>query len=91
MENPFILNYGKEPINLIERDEELFKIQKTFTMKSPTYYSYLITGIRGAGKTVALTKIQEEFYKLKNWIVIDLTNTDDLLDSLAYSLSSFFI
>ena len=51
-ENPFSLMYGKTPYSLIERRKQVDEIVETFNSNYPSTYSYLISGIRGSGKTV---------------------------------------
>ena len=47
----------------------------------------MITGIRGSGKTVLLTDISE-YFERREWIVIDLVPTYDLISSLISRLLS---
>lgn len=86
MENPFTLNYGKEPVILIDRSKEIDKIETVFEMNNPTYNSYIITGVRGSGKTVVLNLLIKQFNKKKDWITIDLANSKDMLNDLTYNL-----
>lgn len=48
----------------------------------------MITGVRGSGKTVALTTVADEFRKEKDWIVVDLSPERDMLHALAAELSN---
>lgn len=86
MQNPFVIAFGQEPEIVIDRSVELSTIESTFLSSRPTSQVYMITGVRGSGKTVALTKIYNDFDKLKDWIVIDLNPTSDLLEGLAAKL-----
>lgn len=86
MENPFVLGYGKAPNAIISRASETEKIKRVFEMENPTYYSYILTGVRGCGKTVALNLLEKEFSNEKDWIVIDLPNSNDMLKNLAFNL-----
>lgn len=86
MQNPFVIAFGQEPEIMIDRSVELNTIKSVFTSPRPTSQVYMITGVRGSGKTVVLTKIYNDFSKLKDWIVIDLNPTSDLLEGLAAKL-----
>lgn len=86
MKNPFIISFGQEPEISIDRSIELNEIEKTFLSERPTTQVYMITGVRGSGKTVALNKIANKFNEYKDWIVIDLNPTEDILEGLAAKL-----
>ncbi|MCI6004639.1 MAG: ATP-binding protein [Blautia sp.] len=48
----------------------------------------MITGVRGSGKTVMMTNIAGEMRRNKEWIVLELNPTRDLLQSLAAKIYS---
>ena len=58
--NPFELTFGIKPNNFISRIKESDEIISTFTNESSNKV-YLITGVRGSGKTVVLTHIYKHF------------------------------
>lgn len=58
--NPYTLSFGNEPQNLIKRNYQNEGILEGFLSDNPTYHVCMITGIRGSGKTVALTTISNE-------------------------------
>lgn len=88
MENPFTLTFGKEPVNLISREQEIAEIIEGFRQEHPDNQVIMLTGVRGSGKTVTLTTISNEIRKLKDWIVIDLNPERDMLQMLASELSN---
>lgn len=88
MQNPFSLSFGKEPESLISRDFQSSDIISGFTGENPAYQVCMITGVRGSGKTVALTTISNQFRSDKRWIVVDLNPERDLLKMLAAELSN---
>lgn len=47
---------------------------------------YMLTGIRGSGKTVMMTIISQELAKDSDWIVEEINPTRDLLQGLAAKL-----
>lgn len=88
MTNPFSLSFGKEPLTFIERGRQSREIIDGFSEENPSCQVYMITGVRGSGKTVMLTDIAKHFRKEKDWIVADLSPEGDLLQMLAANLSN---
>ena len=85
MSNPFELTFGLKPSNYISRLNQTDEIITNF--KSTTGYKmFFITGIRGSGKTVMLSHISKYFYNDKNWIVIELIPSYDMLEQFASAL-----
>lgn len=88
MKNPFSLTFGKEPQSLIVRNLQKNEIIEGFRDDPPGFQVCMITGVRGSGKTVALTTIANEFRKENDWIVVDLSPERDMLNTLAAELSN---
>ena len=86
--NPYSLAFGTEPAEIIPRLAQSSEIIQEFTDESPSQTIYMVTGIRGSGKTVFMTTIAEHFRTLDDWIVVDLNPERDLLENLASKLSS---
>ena len=84
--NPFTLSFGKSPHELVSRHEYIDEIVQTFESANPVSQAYLIEGVRGSGKTVLMTSIEKELQKKKDWVVIDLNATQDLLNGCAMRL-----
>lgn len=84
--NPFTLTFGKQPDSFIIRHDNTEKIIETFSNWSLSQ-TYLIEGIRGSGKTVLMTSIANSLKKEKDWIVVNLNSTVDLLDDFAKRLN----
>ena len=55
--NPFSLMFGKEPESAINRDIQISEIIETFSSGHPSTMAYMITGVRGYGKTVMLSTV----------------------------------
>lgn len=90
MSNPFTLSFGKKPLQYISRIVQTNQVTEDFCADVPPNQIFMITGVRGAGKTVMMTSIAGELREQENWIVVELNPTRDLLLSLAakiYSLS----
>lgn len=83
MSNPFNISFGEEPSNMIPREKELNDIVSNFISDIPESKTYIITGPRGCGKTVLLSKIVERINEEKNWITVDLNPYMDMLEQLA--------
>lgn len=88
MKNPYSLVFGKEPAEHISRLAQSSTVIDSFLGNSDDQQIYLITGIRGSGKTVFMTDMQKQFRKEEDWIVTELNPEKDLLTALAAKLSS---
>ena len=82
------LSFGKKPQQYISRISQTNEIIDNFTAKEPPNQIYMLTGIRGVGKTVMMTGIADEIKKDNSWVVVELNPTRDLLQSLAAKLYS---
>lgn len=88
MNNPFTLSFGKKPLQYVSRISQTNAITENFSAEIPSNQLYLITGVRGSGKTVMMANIANEMRKREEWIVVELNATRDLLQSLAAKLYS---
>lgn len=86
--NPYTLTFGKEPTQFIARTAQSQQVIDAFLGKPSTQQVYMITGIRGSGKTVFMTETARKIASQKNWISVELNPERDLLTSLAAKLSS---
>lgn len=86
MNNPFNINFGREPFSIISRENELQEIYDSFSSDNPFSYVYILTGTRGCGKTVAMTGVVNYFKDNNDWICIELNPEDDMLEQLASKL-----
>lgn len=82
-QNPFVTTFGIEPNNYIDRLKESEQIISEFSSENPSNYVYLISGIRGSGKTVLLSSIANHFMKSDEWIVVDPGPKDNILENVA--------
>ncbi len=71
-DNPYTPNAGARPPALVGRGEELeaFHVLLARLLRGHTEQSMLITGLRGVGKTVLLTKF-EEMAREAGWITVE--------------------
>ena len=72
MNNPFTLSFGKKPLQYISRISQTNQILDAFRSEVPSNQIFMITGVRGSGKTVMMTSIASELKKDNSWIVIEL-------------------
>lgn len=86
--NPYTLIFGKEPSQNISRASQSIEIIENFCAEVPSQHIYMITGVRGTGKTVFMTDITRKIRQKKDWIVVELNSERNLLESLAAKLSS---
>lgn len=86
MSNPFNISFGKEPSRIIARTSQVNKVIETFTSEIPSTQAYMITGVRGSGKTVTMTYIEHLLAKDSSWIVTPLNPNMNLLESMAAHL-----
>lgn len=84
--NPFALNFGKLPSQYIGRDIIIEEIEQELTAEYPQNQCFMLTGTRGAGKTVTMTAIERRISENKNWIIVRLNPTRNMLESLTAKL-----
>ena len=85
--NPYTLVFGKEPKQLISRNASIIDLVDMFCEEEPAQQIYMITGVRGSGKTVFMTSVSQRIRKQGDWIVVELNPELDLLSGLAAKLS----
>ena len=85
--NPYSLLFGKEPKQLISRSTAEAEVVETFCDDEPSQQIFMITGVRGSGKTVLMTEISKKIEQRGDWIIVELNPENDLLESLAAKLS----
>ena len=84
--NPFAMNFGKLPSEYISRDIIIEEIIQEITADVPQNQCFMLTGTRGAGKTVTMTAIEKRIEDIKDWIIIRLNPSRDMLEGLAAKL-----
>ena len=88
MQNPFTLTFGRSPLESVDRPLQINEILETFTANTINQQMYIITGLRGSGKTVMMTEISHKLLEYDNWLVIELNPATDLLTSMLSKLNS---
>lgn len=86
MNNPFSVSFGKKPGQYISRITQTNEIVEMFTQEEINNQVYLITGVRGSGKTVLLTSVEKILSENEDFICVELNPTRDMLKSFAAKL-----
>src|ERR1700742_3696433 len=85
-DNPYTPNAGARPPALVSRAQELdgFRVRLARLLNGHTEQSMLVTGLRGVGKTVLLTRFQE-LAREGGWTTVDaeITRNSDFGDRMA--------
>ncbi len=71
-DNPFSIIFGKDPSLNIERPTEKSEIIDAFSSEVINQQIYIITSVRGSGKTVLMTEISKYFKQKDEWVVVAL-------------------
>ena len=85
-QNPFSLTFGKEPKTIISNSSIFDEIKDKFLSLNPSSTTTLITGVRGSGKTVLLTRLCKYFDEIDDLVVVELNPETDMLEYLASSI-----
>ena len=85
--NPFDISFGKKPQESIARIRQSKEILDAFMAEPIVQQVYMITGVRGSGKTVLMNSIANRLEEEKDWIVVRLNPDRDLLLSMGAKLS----
>lgn len=80
--------FGKAPELRIERPTEKAEIVEAFSNNPINQQIYLITPIRGSGKTVLMTEVCKYLKSMDEWIVIELNPETDMQEGLLTKLNS---
>lgn len=85
--NPFNLMYGRIPNeSFVNRQTVIDTILNDFNSNNPTTMSYVLTGLRGSGKTVLLRDIVETLDKDPHWYTVSINMGSPIVSSLANKL-----
>ena len=85
-DNPYSLTFGREPARMVSRSGEISRMVNTFNSRTPSTSVYIITGVRGSGKTVTMAALIDRLRSEKDWIICTLNPNSDLLASFAANL-----
>lgn len=87
--NPYVLQFGQEPAQLIPRLSQLNEIETSFFSEGISQHIFMITGVRGTGKTVFLSTANEMCVS-KEWIVVNvnISSSVSVLEQILIQLSN---
>lgn len=86
--NPFTLQFGVEPRQIINRENQAEMIIETLSSEFPSQQTFMVTGVRGSGKTVFMGSIVSHFESQKDWVCVNLSSEQDMLSSLISKLGN---
>lgn len=86
MQNPYSLVFGEKPKEYVSRISQTDEVIRAFEEDSQRIY--MITGVRGSGKTVFMTNVKNSFQTSKDWEVVELSTERDMLGGLLGKLGS---
>ena len=86
MKNPFTLSFGILPENFIRREEIIATVMDGFVDEENDSKMYILTGVRGSGKTVMLNYLKKQFEAMDDWLVLTINPEMDILESIASKL-----
>lgn len=86
--NPYLLMFGQEPKQIISRESQALTVINEFNASEQSQQCYMVTGLRGTGKTVFVDMIRSKLIKDNKWVSIELNSSSDLLEGLASKLAS---
>lgn len=86
--NPYTLVFGKEPGELISRVTQFDDVIENFTAEKSSQQVYMVTGVRGSGKTVFMTEVANHLRSDEQWVVTELNPEKDMMVALAAKLAS---
>lgn len=83
MDNKFTVTFGQLPSSYINREHISENICNDFCLDFPLSHIYIISGVRGSGKTVLLTNVSKNIDKKKDWVVVDVNPNREILEQIA--------
>ena len=85
-DNPYTTLFGMEPGEPISRINEIVDVVSKFESPKGNSRVFVISGVRGSGKTVFLSQISKTLSAKSEWVVVDISPDSDMLASLASQL-----
>lgn len=86
--NPFTISFSRKPVEFVERINQTNRIIDTFNEAPVTDQIFIITGLRGSGKTVLMSSVASRLEKTSDWYVQRCIPTKDMVHEMAVDLSS---
>ncbi len=86
--NPYVISFGKMPKQYIDRTILLDELMDTLNAEPIENSVFILTGIRGSGKTVTLTDLEKRMRAENDWIIIGLKSNGEIVNDLLAELYS---
>ncbi len=86
MSNPYSLVFGMEPSQYISRISKTEEVTKA--LEEGDQRLFMVTGVRGSGKTVFMSEIRDYFDAKKDWVAIELSTERNMLEGIVHKLTS---
>ena len=86
MQNPFTHAFGAQPNKYISSELEE-SIIENFSYERPSERCYILTGVRGSGKTVMMSSISKKLSQDDKWIICNLVLNDEVVTQFAAKLA----
>ncbi len=83
--NPYTIGFGKIPAHYISRDLVIEEILDEINSETIREQAFKLTGIRGTGKTVTLTAIENALRDDKKWIVTGIRPEGNITEEVVGS------
>ena len=83
--NPYTIGFGKIPTHYISRDLVIEEILDEINSETIREQAFKLTGIRGTGKTVTLTAIENALRDDKKWIVTGIRPEGNITEEVVGS------
>lgn len=90
-ENPFILAFGEVPEIMLDVESRSKMILNDIRASRPNFRNFMISGLRGSGKTVLLRSIQEILEKEKDYIFVNLDMGDGKTKNLLSQFAAILV
>ena len=84
--NPYIIDSGRPPYEMIPRKLLFDEITNSFESYMPNFKYCYISGAQGSGKTVFLSILINYFQNKNDWTVVELNPVGNLLEDLVQKL-----
>lgn len=84
--NPYTIGFGKIPAHYISRDLVIEEILDEINSETIREQAFKLTGIRGTGKTVTLTAIENALRDDKKWIVTGIRPEGNITEEVVGSI-----
>ena len=84
MKNPYSVVFGIEPAEYVDRLKQTESIVSD--LEEGNQRVFMVTGVRGSGKTVFMTNLKNRFKEKKDWEVVELSTELDMLAGLVDKL-----